>query len=233
MQSLTLRSLSLNPSLAAETLATLRSERTERQRTNRLRFYEPYPKQREFHAAGAVHRERLLMAGNQLGKTLAGAAEMAMHLTGLYPDWWDGRRFDRPIVAMAGSETGELTRDGLQRLLIGPPADEGQWGTGFIPKANLADRARRQGVADALDTVSVEHAAGGRSTLLFKSYDQGRRKWQANTVDVVWFDEEPPVDVYMEGLTRTNATAGIVYLTFTPLLGMSEVVGLFLGLESK
>ena len=31
----------------------------------------------------------------------------------------------------------------------------------------------------------------------------------------------------MEGLTRTNATNGVTWLTFTPLLGMSEVVHLF------
>jgi phage terminase large subunit-like protein len=40
----------------------------------------------------------------------------------------------------------------------------------------------------------------------------------------VWFDEEPPPDIYSEGLTRTNATGGITMITFTPLLGMSEVV---------
>ena len=40
--------------------------------------------------------------------------------------------------------------------------------------------------------------------------------------------QEPPLDIYMEGLTRTNATGGIAILTFTPLLGMSEVVMLFL-----
>ena len=44
----------------------------------------------------------------------------------------------------------------------------------------------------------------------------------------MWFDEEPPLDVYVEGLTRTNATGGITIVTFTPLLGMSEVVMLFL-----
>lgn len=169
------------------------------------------------------------MAGNQLGKTLAGAAEMAMHLSGRYPAWWRGRRFDRAILAMAGSETAELTRDALQRLLVGPPADERDWGSGTIPRRDLLVTARRHGVANALDTVVVAHAAGGRSTLLLKSYDQGRRKWQANTADVVWFDEEPPLDVYVEGLTRTNATGGIVYLTFTPLLGMSEVVRMFVG----
>ena len=55
--------------------------------------YVPYEKQRQFHDAGALHRERLFMAGNQLGKTTAGAMEATFHATGLYPDWWNGRRF--------------------------------------------------------------------------------------------------------------------------------------------
>ncbi len=94
------------------------------QRTRRLDKYTPYPKQIEFHKAGAKHRERLFMAGNQLGKTLAGAAEAAMHLTGQYPGWWKGKRFNKPVVMLAGSESYELTRDGVQRLLVGPPERE-------------------------------------------------------------------------------------------------------------
>ena len=61
------------------------------QKRNRLAAYKPYAKQIEFHNKGAEYRERLLMAGNQLGKTWAGAFEMAMHLTGRYPAWWKGR----------------------------------------------------------------------------------------------------------------------------------------------
>ena len=80
-------------------LARLQAESERRQSRTKLLRYKPYPKQAEFHAAGAMHRERLLMAGNQLGKTLAGAAEAAFHLTGLYPDWWEGRRWDRPVRA--------------------------------------------------------------------------------------------------------------------------------------
>lgn len=199
-----------------------------RRRTNRLKAYRPYAKQREFHLAGASFRERLFMAGNQLGKTLGGAAEVAIHLTGRYPDWWDGKRFDGPIIAIAGSESGELTRDGVQRLLVGPPDREEEWGTGFIPQKTIADRTRRTGVSNALDTVTVKHESGGFSTIYFKSYDQGRSKWQANTVNLVWFDEEPPEDVYMEGITRTNATGGQVMVTFTPLKGMSAVVARYL-----
>ncbi|MGI9074589.1 MAG: hypothetical protein ACR2JB_25470 [Bryobacteraceae bacterium] len=43
-----------------------------------------------FSPGGATHRERLLMVGNRCGKTVAGAYELTLHLTGLYPDWWEG-----------------------------------------------------------------------------------------------------------------------------------------------
>lgn len=208
----------------------LAKEQERRIAVDRLAHYKPYAKQMEFHTAGALPvYERLFMAGNQLGKTFAGAAETSYHLTGRYPPWWQGRRWDRPIVAIGGSESGELTRDGMQRLLVGPPKVEADWGTGYIPKDFLLDWSRKNGVADALDSVTVKHVSGGASTFGFKSYDQGRAKWQANTVDWVWFDEEPPQDVYSEGVTRTVATGGSSVLTFTPLLGMSEVVRRFLG----
>ncbi len=200
-----------------------------RHRRGRLSRYRPYAKQAEFHAHGAAHRERLLMAGNQLGKSFSGAAELAIHATGLYPPWWTGRRFEAPIRAWAGSKTGEVTRDGVQRMLLGEPKDRGRWGEGMIPGEALAGWSLRRGLADAVDSVLVRHIGGGVSSIGFKTYDQGRQKWQAETLDLVWFDEEPPLDIYLEGLTRTNATGGLAFITFTPLLGMSEVVSLFLG----
>jgi phage terminase large subunit-like protein len=230
MSSSTLASAPLPASLKLE-LVNLLEERKRRKDRRRLTDYRPYAKQRAFHAAGSEHRERLLMAGNQLGKTYCGAAEVAMHLTGIYPDWWAGKRWDRPTRWWAGSKTGEVTRDGVQRLLVGEPKNEADWGTGMIPGDNLADWSRRMGVADALDNATIKHVSGGISTLGFKSYDQGRQKWQGETLDGVWFDEEPPLDIYMEGLTRTNATGGIAMITFTPLLGMSDVVAMFLGEE--
>lgn len=54
---------------------TLARELVRRKRRNLLAGYRPYARQREFHDAGAQHRERLFMAGNQLGKTLAGSFE--------------------------------------------------------------------------------------------------------------------------------------------------------------
>lgn len=189
-----------------------------------LALYEPYEKQRIFHALGASKRERLLIAGNQLGKTWCGGAEVAMHLTGEYPDWWPGRRFKKPVAWWAAGVTSEATRDTVQRVLMGRI---GAHGTGMIPKRNILETSAARGIADALDTVVIQHKSGGKSRLAFKSYERGREKWQGETLDGVWFDEEPPQDIYAEGLTRTNATGGITLMTFTPLLGMSSVVRLF------
>lgn len=165
------------------------------------------------------------MAGNQLGKTVAGGAEMAMHLTGRYPDWWEGRRWDGPVNAWASGVTGESTRDNPQRILMGRPGD---YGTGSIPQDCIIDTTAARGVADSLDGVTIKHASGGVSRLAFKSYEKGREKWQGETLDLIWFDEEPPLDIYSEGLTRIQARSGMVYTTFTPLKGMSEVVTRFM-----
>lgn len=214
-------------SVLISALETLR-EQIRRHERNRLAHYRPYTKQLEFHAAGSDKRERLLMASNRFGKTQCGAAEMAIHLTGRYPQWWTGKRFDRPINAWAAGVTSETTRDVVQDKLIGPPDRSEEWGTGLIPHECIGDTSMARGIANALDTVSVRHEAGGFSTLQFKSYERGREKWQGTARHVIWLDEEPPMDIYMEGLTRTNETRGIVYLTFTPLLGMSDVVMRFL-----
>ena len=120
----------------------------------RLSAYRPYTKQAEFHAAGAAHRERLLRAGNQLGKTVAGAAEAAYHLTGKYPDWWQGRRWDRPTIGWVAGVTGESTRDNPQRVLMGRPTSIG---SGMVPGADIAGYSMARGVADLMDQVRVRH----------------------------------------------------------------------------
>jgi phage terminase large subunit-like protein len=198
---------------------------------NRLLTYKPYPKQLEFHDAGARHRERLLMASNRFGKTVSGAAETAIHLTGRYPDWWTGKRFTHPVRAWASGVTNESTRDVVQEKLMGPPERRGEWGTGMIPHdaLDLNEISTGRGLADQIDTVPVKHASGGWSRVQFKSYERGREKWQGTAQELIWMDEEPPMDVYLEALTRTNETGGVVMVTFTPLLGYSGVVMRFLG----
>lgn len=199
---------------------------------NQLERYSPYQKQQDFHVAGANYRERLLMAGNQLGKTLSAGAEVAMHLTGRYPDWWKGKRFEKPINMWASGITGESTRDNPQRILLG---GLGKQGTGMIPRNAFSDKnvTNKRGTPNAVDTVIVKFGGGGdiqagESLLGFKSNDQGREKWQGPTLDLIWFDEEHDEDVYVEGITRTNVAMGPILFTFTPLKGMTNVVKRYL-----
>jgi phage terminase large subunit-like protein len=192
---------------------------------NKLADYRPYPKQRQFHTLGKTMRERLLRAGNQNGKTFCVAAEVAYHLTGEYPDDWEGRRWDRPVVVWASGETAETTRDNPQRALLGIV---GETGTGAVPARCLGESGLATGVSNLFDYMKVKHKSGGWSLLRFKYYAQGEKKWMGPPVDFVWYDEEPPEKIYDEGLARTIATGGIVAMSFTPLQGMSTVVRRFL-----
>lgn len=151
-----------------------------------------------------------------------GGYETTLHLTGLYPEWWEGRRFSHPIEAWAAGDTSETTRDIVQAALMG---QIGELGTGLIPRANIVGEPKqRRGVADAFDLARIRHKSGGISLLGFKSFDQGRRKFQGTAKHVVWLDEEPPEDVYDECLLRLMTTKGIMIGTFTPLQGLSKIV---------
>jgi Terminase large subunit, T4likevirus-type, N-terminal len=140
--------LQIEPEKIKQLIADLEAEANE----DKLASYKPYLKQVEFHAAGAKHRERLLMAGNQLGKTLAGAMETAIHATGRYPSWWRGKRFDKPTISWVAGTTGETVRDTVQRMLIGRA---GQEGTSAIPKDAIAELVPARGIADLLDGIKA------------------------------------------------------------------------------
>ena len=157
---------------------------------NKLKYYKPYEYQEKYH--NAIASQKLLMAGNRIGKSFCGAAELAFHLTGLYPDWWKGRRWDRPIRAWAGGASNETTRDICQKELFGQPDDPYSRGTGAIPLKLIGDATRKPGVPNAHNSCMVKHVSGGWSRIGFKAYEMGREKWMGESLDVIWLDEEPP-----------------------------------------
>ena len=206
-------------------METLTAEKTRRLTEDRLKYYSPYEKQKIFHDAGATFRERMNCSGNQLGKTWAGGFEAAMHATGIYAPWWRGRRFDGPTVGWACGVTGEVVRDTVQKTLVGR---SGSIGTGAIPKDCIAELVSARGTPDLLDHIKVKHISGGQSIIGLKTYASGREKFQGETLSWIWLDEECSADIYTECLTRTNVGNGPVWMTMTPLLGVSEVVRRFL-----
>lgn len=204
---------------------------------------ELYPKHMAFFAAGREYTERACIAANRVGKSEGiSAYEVTLHVTGKYPDWWQGRRFSKAVSCWASGTTNLKTRDILQAKLLGAVVRDGSsvrigLGTGMIPAESIIATKAKSGVPDAIDVAYVRHASGGISTITFKSYEQGRKAFEGNEVDVVALDEEPDERVYDECVMRTMATGlfrgGIILLTFTPLEGWTEVIGRYLNEDER
>ena len=212
-------------------LAQLLEEKQNRIKYNQFDYWFPdagplrrdlYPKHMAFFDAGKEHRERLFMAGNRVGKTIAGGYEATSHLTGDYKPWWPGRRWDRPVKVLAAGDTRSTTRDIIQEKLLGIYED---MGSGMIPRKRIfGNPSRVQGIPKAYEEVKIVSEFGGLSTLMLRSYDQGRKIFQGFEADIIWLDEEVPQDIYAEALIRTMTTGGMVIMTFTPLQGLTPLV---------
>lgn len=179
------------------------------------------PKHKLFFDASKKYNELLFCAGNRTGKTIAGAYMMACHLTGDYPEWWTGRRFDHPTHCWAAGSDAKSTRDTVQTELLGPI---GSWGTGLIPLDKMGDFWNLSGVPQGVDTIKIRHKSGGWSTLSFKNYMQEISAYYGTARHFIWLDEIAPADIYNECLIRTMTTKGDVAVTFTPLEGLTPLV---------
>lgn len=188
---------------------------------------ELYAQHLAFFRMGAKTSTRCFMAANRVGKTEGGGGyETALHLTGRYPEWWEGRRFKRSIDAWVAGDTKETVRDIIQAKMVGP---ESAHGTGMIPGDDLIRVVRRPNGNGALDYAEVRHVSGGVSRLGFKSYDQGREAFQGTEKDLIWLDEEAREDIRAECVMRLMTTNGMLIETFTPLRGLTPIVLKYLG----
>ena len=194
--------------------------------------------QRRYYDAGAFASQRLLMAANGVGKSQTVCAELAAHATGIYPEWWTGKRFSRGgWEAWIGSIDNNMQKIGPQRALMGRDLDT-MLGSGLIPRANIIDFDRRQaGTKDVVDTVIVKHASGDNVLLTWKTFEQGWRKWQSGDPKIILWDEEPDdsvvdqKDILSETLTRLVRNSGIWLVGYTPLLGQTNLTEHFMDSE--
>lgn len=187
---------------------------------------ELYPRHTEFFKLGARFKSRCFMAANRVGKTEGGGYEVTCHLTGLYPDWWEGFRFDRATKCWAAGDTSETVRDIIQAKLLGPKDAEG---TGMIPGRLIKKIQYRPNSNGAADFALIEHVSGGISRLGFKSYEQGRKSFQGTEQDIIWLDEEANEGIRTESTIRLMTTGGLLIETFTPLRGLTPIVLGYLG----
>lgn len=218
-------------------MLALIQERERRQLRRKLWTYFPdagplrrelYQQHLEFFRLGKTVSTRAFLAANRVGKTEGGGGyELTLHLTGRYPEWWEGRRFDGAIDAWAAGDTNETVRDIIQLKLLG--REEEGWGTGLIPGDDIVRVVKRQNGNGAVDYVEVKHQQGGSSRLGFKSYEQRRQAFQGTEKDVIWLDEESEEGIRSECALRLMTRDGLLIETFTPLRGLTPIVLKYLG----
>lgn len=168
-------------------------------------------KQTEFHRA--PQRNRWVFGGNRSGKTECGAVESVWLALGEHP-----YKPNRPDVqGWVVSLTQQVQRDVAQSKILK-----------YLPPRRIEDVVMTSGRKGSpeygiIDHILVRNAFGGISKLGFKSCDQGREKFQGASLDFVWFDEEPPLDVYEECRMRVFDRSGYIFGTMTPLKGLTWV----------
>jgi phage terminase large subunit-like protein len=194
---------------------------------NQLKYFRPFQHQLRFFATGTSDR-RGILAANRIGKTVSTCYETAMHLTGLYPSWWTGKRFAKSITAMVAGEGWSQVALVLQNELLGTNDVKirDSIGTGAIPRACIITETMRSDGANCIG-VEIRHISGSKSYLLFANYTQEVRQMQGFKLNLAVFDEQPPDDFFSEIVTRTATTQGQVLCSFTPLKGLNGLVSKF------
>ncbi len=187
-----------------------------------------YDWQREFVKATSRYYESCLCAANQIGKTFTGTTIDAAHLTGDYPDDWEGHRFDHAPLVWCLGYSMEKTRDLLQTALFGS-LNNRKFSGGIITADRIDSYESVTGTANAARTVNVKHSSGAISSVQFWSYSQGQHAIMGDIVDWFHIDEEPrDQSIRPQVLTRTingdNGRGGRGIYTFTPENGKTELV---------
>ena len=215
------------PLAVREKFQALAFDVQEDMRYNQLRYFRPFDHQRRFFATGTCDR-RGILAANRIGKTVSTCYETAMHLTGQYPAWWTGKRFNKAITAMVAGEGWSQVALVLQAELLGTNDVKitDAVGTGAIPRDAIVFDTMR---SDGPNCVGIEirHTSGQNSYLLFANYTQEVRQMQGFKLNLAVFDEQPPDDFFSEIVTRTATTQGQVLCSFTPLKGLNGLVSKF------
>lgn len=198
-----------------ETLCRIEAEQKRRRENDRLAAYntgeKKHEKQLAFHKC--KKRNRWVFGGNRSGKTECGAVECVYMARGTHPY----RENRKDVQGWVVSLSTQVQRDVAQKKILQ-----------YLRKDWIEDIVMLSGRKDApehgiIDFIRVKNVLGGSSVIGFKSCDQGREKFQGTSLDFVWFDEEPPEDVYLECRMRVIDRKGDVFGTMTPLKGLTFV----------
>ena len=168
-------------------------------------------KQLEFHKC--QKKNRWVFGGNRSGKTECGAVESVYMARGIHPY----RKNKDNVFGWVVSLSQQVQRDVAQAKILR-----------YLNKSWILDVTMLSGKKESLeygviDQIRIKNVFGGVSVIGFKSCDQGREKFQGSSLDFVWFDEEPPKDIYDECRMRVLDKKGDIFGTMTPLKGLTFI----------
>ena len=196
-------------------IAEIEGELKKRRESNRLLYYntgrKKHKKQIAFHRC--KKRNRWVFGGNRSGKTECGAAEAVWIARGNHPY----RKNKKNVFGWVVSLTSQVQRDVAQKKILHYLRPD------WIEDIVMTSGRKDSPATGVIDQIILKNVFGGTSVIGFKSCDQGREKFQGSSLDFVWFDEEPPRDVYEECLMRLIDKRGEVFGTMTPLKGLTFV----------
>ena len=198
-----------------ERIIKIEQEEKRRKGEDRLNKYNTgeiiHNKQVAFHKC--QKKNRWVFGGNRSGKTECGAVEAVYMARGVHPY----RKNKDNVFGWVVSLSQQVQRDVAQAKILS-----------YINPSWIAEVTMLSGKKDSLksgiiDQLHIKNVFGGISVIGFKSCDQGREKFQGNSLDFVWFDEEPPEDIYRECRMRVMDKKGDIFGTMTPLKGLTFI----------
>lgn len=191
------------------------AEQNRRKLNSKLKFYNTgelvHKKQIEFHKC--KKRNRWVFGGNRTGKTECGAVEVLYLARGNHPYKKTPKNTSGWVVSLSTQVQRDVAQ---QKILYYLNPD---W---IIDIVMLSGRKDNPSMG-IIDHILIKNVNDGVSKIGFKSCDQGREKFQGTSLDYVWFDEEPPHDIYKECKMRVIDKCGEVFGTMTPLKGLTWV----------
>jgi phage terminase large subunit-like protein len=163
---------------------------------NGIQFYQPYPKQVEFHKSQAPYR--LFAGGNRTGKSFSSAAECVWYALGIHPY----KKIETPNEGWVISKDYNVQKESIQKCIME-----------LMPKSAIkGDPSHvKSGI---IDTIYLKNG----SIITFKSVDSGTSRFAGAAKRWIAFDEEPPKEVWNECLSRIGAGVPLdVWLAMTPI----------------
>ena len=185
-------------------LLNLLEEKKRRRDYEPLKYVVQHDKQKECTAALMKKIVVALFWGNRCGKSEWGAQTVAKIALGEHP-------VINPGEIWSFCPSFDAQKDTTQKKLLS-----------YIPEHKILDRVTlRKGI---LKEITVDAGNGRKSYISFKSYEQGREKAQGAGKVLIWFDEEPPKDIWDECFVRQEAGVTLrILLTMTAIKGMTWV----------